>query len=734
MDDNPRPPKRFRVEHDTEENLQPVASSSSLIPSSSSQVPLAPIPPQVLLVSLPGILVHPPNHRYHALSLCVSQHSLRQCLNLKALNPDVECRAWTALAEIGMKVIEGGFSENDEHPWAKGVELEVEKAIGKGLLISQKHPSLRAFRHHLNLLNAQFSQWQHNFKYARSILRRLLTSFIPSDPFQTVYSAHLALISQLVTPPPTPASNPTLLSSPQPQSQDIHAALDAVATLQALAIRNMHPHVVLLTHVLRLRICVAAGMWNQVQDALTACEAVLGLSYAPAGQVANPSSQSQSQTQSAQPSGRTNSNVSPQEFISFEDPFEVSMAIHVLIIGVTFYTHAAQHSEASPRLSHLHALLDSGALEKFPYGIVEIAFSTGPPLAIHSTHPRVLYLLTFLLSSAAKRDPVGRKPKRKIFATEGLAVWEREVMREMMLPAWAGVGDAFELEQRVVRIKADILCELIGTSIQRSEFDAAETHLNLLIAHTRTYSLFPSYASRITLHHAHLAHALGNTTRAMQCYRVAADLDGGSGFIGVAARAGEVLLRIGINVQQAVLPQTDMGREEQGPESGMDEETKSMAVDVSKKCRGMGGNLEAVGQIIEAATATEILKSKNHLKHALGIVSRAQDNHLRALLLALISTHYLHTAPDHAQTTLIACEQLAAGLGAVVKVEDGAQPLNDAVGNAPLRLWVGERFLELFKRSGKDAKIQKQTTANAELENIIARINQRGLALRSVFS
>ncbi|KAH7924786.1 hypothetical protein BV22DRAFT_1034747 [Leucogyrophana mollusca] len=722
MDDNPRPVKRFRVADDLEEIPQPGPSSPLSAPPLSPQASLAPLPPQVLLVSLPGILVHPPNHRYHAISLCISQRSLRQCLGLKALNPDVECRAWTALAEIGMKVIEGGFSESDEHPWARGTEIEVETAIGKGLLISQKHPSLRAFRHHLNLLNAQFSQWQHNFKFARSILRRLLSSFIPSDPFQIVYSAHLALISQLTTPPPSSSPTPNLQSTPQAQIQDIHAALDAVSALQELGVKNSHPHVVLLTHVLRLRICVAAGMWDRVQDALNTCELVLGLSYAPSGQSTNPSQQPQHQSQSTQSSVDVGPKA-PQEFISFEDPFEVSMALHVLIIGVTFYTHAGRHAEASPRLSHLHALLDSGALEKFPHGIVEITFPTGPPLALHSTHPRVLYLLTFLVSSIAKRDPVGRKPKRKMFATEGLAVWEREVAREMVLPPWAGVGDAFELEQRVVRIKADLLCELVGISIQRSEFEAAEEHLNLLIAHTRTHTLFSSYASRITLHHAHLAHALGNTARAMQCYRVAADLEGGAGFVGVAARAGEVLLRVGLHVKQ--------DGDSEG--MGMDEETKVMAVNVAKACRGMGGCLEAVGQIIEGALATEILKSKNHLKHALALASRAQDNHLRALLLALISTHYLHTAPDHAQTTLVACEQLAAGLGAVVKAEDGAQGAGkghiDAVGNAPLRLWVGERFLELFRRAGKEPRVQKQVVANGELEKVVEKIRQKGLAM-----
>jgi hypothetical protein len=51
---------------------------------------------------------------------------------------------------------------------------------------------------------------------------------------------------------------------------------------------------------------------------------------------------------------------------------------------------------------------------------------------------------------------------------------------------------------------------------------------------------------------------------------------------------------------------------------------------------------------------------------------------------------------------LSTCEQLAAGLGAASVKEDKGKNKGgvgvdvDAVGNAPLRLWVGERFLGRF--------------------------------------
>ena len=55
----------------------------------------------------------------------LSLTALRKCLTLPALSPEIECRAWTGLAEIGMKVISGGLSQSEDHPWASGIEAEV---------------------------------------------------------------------------------------------------------------------------------------------------------------------------------------------------------------------------------------------------------------------------------------------------------------------------------------------------------------------------------------------------------------------------------------------------------------------------------------------------------------------------------------------------------------------------------------------------------------------------------
>ncbi|TBU25863.1 hypothetical protein BD311DRAFT_867198 [Dichomitus squalens] len=779
-DSNPRPLKRQRIQSSPcpiphsdgySSELEPLtslppSSDPALRPKSLSFDPsqdgLRPIPPAILLVSLPSLLAHPPNHKYYVHSLIISLAALRKCLTLPALPPDIECRAWTGLAELGMRVIGGGFSQSEEHGWARGIEQEVEKALSRGSIIAQKHPSLRAYKHQSALLQAQLSHWQHKTKFARNQIRTLLASFMPTDPPHIIYSAQLTLISFLTTPvsAPKPSPGASILSTPgkprpnsnsshyrsgsstpHPSLQDVHAALAAVQELEDRATAQCHKQVALLARVLRTRILVAAGMWADVRDAAQRSEAALGLSYEP---MATPKARKPLQpSQSNGVAGAGKANAPPpteQTFIMFDNTFEAAMAVHLLMLSVVYYTHTGEAAEVSPRLSHLHALLDSEILDKFPDGLIELALPDSSSLVVQVTHPRVLFLLAFLISSTSKRDAVGRKPKRKVFATEGLATWDSEASREISFSLWASMGDVQEVEERLARIKADLLCEVIAVSTMRSEFDTAEENLNTLISHTRTYDIFPLFSARIALHHAHLAHALARPARALRCYQAAAHHSEAGSFVHVAARAGEIALRVGVQRRRAALG--DEWREglsaadDDWPgdlDDDDDEELEARGMEVVKACRGMGGTLEAIGQVVEACLTPEILKSKQHLKHALELATKAQDNHLRALVLALISAHYLHTAGDHARGMLQTCEQLAAGLGALTKPTGGpGAPApdggKDVVGNAPLGLWVGERFLELYKRYGKDARAQKQAGVNARLSRAVQELAERGVS------
>jgi hypothetical protein len=124
-DSNPRPLKRQRSA------LEPAAPSSSPLssPPVSSQptapAGLRPLPPHELLLALPGMFTHAPDHRAHVRGLALSLDAMRRCLKLDGLAADVECRARTALVELGTKAVEAGFSRSAEHPWAHGIESEV---------------------------------------------------------------------------------------------------------------------------------------------------------------------------------------------------------------------------------------------------------------------------------------------------------------------------------------------------------------------------------------------------------------------------------------------------------------------------------------------------------------------------------------------------------------------------------------------------------------------------------
>ena len=135
IDHNPRPLKRARLDS-SPQMYSSSLSSLTTIPSSPMKSHLAeqeprlkPLPPAVLLVSLPALLAHPPTHKYYIQSICLSLCALKKCLTIPALSPEIECRAWTGLAEVGMRVIAGGLHENEDSPWARGIEVEVRRDL-----------------------------------------------------------------------------------------------------------------------------------------------------------------------------------------------------------------------------------------------------------------------------------------------------------------------------------------------------------------------------------------------------------------------------------------------------------------------------------------------------------------------------------------------------------------------------------------------------------------------------
>ena len=185
-------------------------------------------------------------------------------------------------------------------------------------------------------------------------------------------------------------------------------------------------------------------------------------------------------------------------------------------------------------------------------------------------------------------------------------------------------------------------------SIPFFTLNRCQQHLALLIAHTRTHDLFDSYCARITLHQAHLAHALGNEERAEKCYKAAAFLsrkrmigetkrlnvnneeapanDEGceDHWLNTSARVGEIWLRIGVLSRSAsssseALMKNDARMDHEKENDGsvienqwqkeMDELRRS-SEEVIVECEGLGGTLQAIGAILRACLSEAFLQVK----------------------------------------------------------------------------------------------------------------------------
>ncbi|KAG6829043.1 hypothetical protein H0H92_005874 [Tricholoma furcatifolium] len=739
---NPRPSKRLRHESSPFPSQNATFSLQKCmtdVSTTTTHSAFRRMPPASLLLALPSLLTHPSNHRLYLQSLWLARHSLRRCLGLPSLEPVEECRAWTGIAELGLMWLETGVS---------GFSVgEVEQAITKAawclmaifgtmqLVISNRHPALRLYTPHLTILSARLAQrHQSNSKFAAHTLRRLLTSLDGSTttsasnvPPHISFNTHIELIHSLactaedenMRPESTGSSFGKCLAA-------VQAMQIAASALDSNASENEPNLVVLFTLVLKLQLLIRHGVWNSVSDALTEAEKAFDAYDARIHPVhKDPSSQGLSinETEANDPGPTVCSVGSGGQSLS---PVPGTLRTHLLILGVLFHTYAGDAQAATERLRTLHALLDTGILEsKSPKkdgslddDIIEIPFPIPHtyPLRIRITPARILHAVAFLLSAVAKRDAVGRAPKKGVFAKAGLE------LRELMGP-FGGTGQG----RRLARIKADLFGEVIAINIMRSEFPAAQSTLDQLTAFVRSEDIFDAYAARITLQHAQLAHAQGNTERARRCYEVAACVakESRSGstdeWVLCAAKAGELWVRVGVlRLAAAQRDQCD----EEVLQSRCEREMFALRKEgtaLAKECESRGAALHAVGELLRACLAEEFLVGKQHLRRALDLATSAQDNHLRALILALSASHYLHTARDHALTMLSACAQLAAGLGAVAKGEK-AKTSAASMGNAPLGLWVGERVVELHRLAGDTALAERQESVNEKMRDALSQL------------
>jgi hypothetical protein len=199
---------------------------------------------------------------------------------------------------------------------------------------------------------------------------------------------------------------------------------NAIDNLRDIALRNKHTEIASLTMVLELRELLQGGMWTRLSEVLKKTEDHINISSVLECDSKSPSSPSMAGSPAAVKSIGLGST-----------DIQTVLVVYTLVIGVLFFTYAGDGLNAQSRMKKLHEILDGGALDAFgEFGIVKVDFPDSPlsPLEVQITHPRVLFSLGFLVSSVAKRDPVGRKPKRRMFAHEGVLSIERELRKETL--------------------------------------------------------------------------------------------------------------------------------------------------------------------------------------------------------------------------------------------------------------------------------------------------------------
>ncbi|KAG8750981.1 hypothetical protein FRC14_008237 [Serendipita sp. 396] len=513
-------------------------------------------------------------------------------------------------------------------------------------------------------------------------------------------------------------------------------------------------------------------------------------------------------------------------------PYLGYLRIQTLMLSILWLTHCGHSARGSERLTLLHEMMDklsdmSRSNDEYRWmgndepGVIQIPLYSNKEqkIRLKVTHPRVLYQLTFAISASAKRDGAGRRPKRKIFSEEGLRIGQLDDPRNLTavpitdggfpleFAPGLGIEEMRQARLSIAHVRATILCELVSVCITRSEFDDAERYLNDAISFLRavdtieapsfalplssssystsTFSsgvLWNQFSSKITLLHAHLAHALDRPAAALECYQTVMHLEDESRVLHGMARAGEMILRIGlfrrdhapISKREEEDGKAKEGKmERRGENDGLSkspafQELFTSASEVVERClQGVWGEgMVVVGRLLATALTDEVVRAKQNLKSALDLSCRSRDNYLRLAVLIFSASQYVDTSSEYATKILESTRQLASSLGAVSGERpegnlggSGAIGISDDivgsgagldgiesptrrssrggmqtkeigvkqyhVGNARAGLWIGQRFSELYKRSNDGARMAKQNALNVVFEKAIEAMDQR---------
>ncbi|VDB88573.1 unnamed protein product [Peniophora sp. CBMAI 1063] len=403
----------------------PDSDPTSSAPTSKRQkmdVDLSPLPPAELALALPGLLTRPPTHPQHAAGLSLSRAALHNLLSSPSnLSTEAQTHAWLQLAELSIQSLPLLPLSSDEE---EATTAEIDRALSKVLALAPKNENGRNMKTQAVLLQVQMAAGRGQAKFALKLLGRLMSGFGEKDPPALVYSARLAKVQlHLSAPRPAPvaleedAPLRTPAADKDPAMSELRAALDAIRDMRALADKSGegHAHVALLCCVLRAGIVVTRGLWAEAESAVKDAEEALGLTYPESpkpGALRRTSTGNTAASGSSVPSTTTvndkgKTKAKPETFVMFEDAFEATRRDGR---GVSVEPFACVAGRGRDECVSGWGGRDSTTHRPTP---LRPHKSSTRPL-----RPRLPRLS--ILSASAKRDPVGRKPKRATSAQAGL--------------------------------------------------------------------------------------------------------------------------------------------------------------------------------------------------------------------------------------------------------------------------------------------------------------------------
>ncbi|KAG8768069.1 hypothetical protein FRC12_005783 [Ceratobasidium sp. 428] len=302
--------------------------------------------------------------------------------------------------------------------------------------------------------------------------------------------------------------------------------------------------------------------------------------------------------------------------------------------------------------------------------ILPIPLNGGDKLMVRTTHPRVMFELAFLVSSVSRQDVVGRKPRRIVFAVEGLRASE-EIGVHVAFPVCATLQDMKRTGLQLAEIRVDLLRELVATPRTRPELD----RLAELVVHARNFSRLDS---RYFMHTS-----LTLEDARTEPFHVMST----SGYNQVIPAW---LLHPYLRPRQPARPPTRHIRTKKIthpiqcfsnvlPTYRPRNNHRLHPLPLPLRPRPPHTRLSSYRPSERTAQAT------------LGSATRAQDNYTRALAPAMSACHYMHTAKTHAGTMFGIVERLVVGMDAVEKGKEGenGKKGNGSMGNALLGRGLG---------------------------------------------